>query len=402
MSEIDGVALATALSEIDAKALLPDDGYAGALIGRVWDPKADGPSPVAITEGGVFGLSHAYPTVSELLEQDFPARALRAALAHATPLIDLDSLISATREGDATKPNLLSPVDLQAVKAAGVTFAASTMERVIEERAKGDLTAAAEIRGRITAELGVDIAQITPGSERATKLKQSLLKEGLWSQYLEVGLGPDAEIFTKAQPLSTVGALSKVGILSSSEWNNPEPEVVLAIDSEGRVVGATLGNDVNLRDIEGRSALLLPKAKDNNASCALGPFIRLFDDSFGIEDVRQMTVTLAVQGEDGFTLNDSSDMGRISRDPLDLVSQLIGPQHQYPDGAVLMLGTMFAPVVDRDAPGHGFTHHRGDVVTIASPALGSLTNVAEDSELCAPWQFGAAWLMRNLARRGLL
>jgi fumarylacetoacetate (FAA) hydrolase family protein len=392
----------TALHHVDARALLPDDGYAGTLVGRVWDPAVDGPSPVAITAEGVFDLSHAYPTVSELLEQDEPSGAVRAALGHARRLASLDQLVEATQATDATTPTLLSPVDLQAVKAAGVTFAASTMERVIEERAKGDLTAAAEIRGRITAELGVDIAQITPGSEQAAKLKQSLLDEGLWSQYLEVGLGPDAEIFTKAQPLSTVGALAPVGVLSTSRWNNPEPEVVLAISARGTVVGATLGNDVNLRDIEGRSALLLPKAKDNNASCALGPFIRLFDDSFGIDDVRQMTVTLNITGEDGFTLADSSEMGRISRDPLDLVSQLIGPQHRYPDGAVLMLGTMFAPVVDRDAAGHGFTHHRGDVVTIASPALGSLTNVAEDSELCEPWQFGAGWLMRNLARRGLL
>jgi fumarylacetoacetate (FAA) hydrolase family protein len=402
MTDTADAALAAALGTIDATALLPDDGYAGTLIGRVWDPAAGGPSAVAVTADGVFDLSHAYPTVSELLDQDSPVDAVRGALASAHRLAGIDELIDATRTGDATRPRLLSPVDLQAVKAAGVTFAASTMERVIEERAMGDLTAAAELRSRITSEIGADIAQITPGSERAAALKQSLLNEGLWSQYLEVGLGPDAEIFTKAQPLSTMGALTRVGVLSGSEWNNPEPEVVLAVSSRGEVVGAALGNDVNLRDIEGRSALLLPKAKDNNASCALGPFVRLFDDSFGIEDVRAMTVTLKIAGEDGFSLSDSSDMGRISRDPLDLVAQLLGPQHQYPDGAVLMLGTMFAPVVDRGEPGHGFTHHRGDVVTIASPALGSLTNVVEHSELCPPWQFGAGWLMRNLAHRGLL
>lgn len=393
---------ATKLGALDAAAILPADGYAGTLIGRVWDPAAGGPSPVVITEAGVFDLAHAFPTVSELLEHDSPVTAVREARANAKPLTSLDELIAATRDQDNERPRLLSPIDLQAVKAAGVTFAVSTLERVIEERAGGDLAKAAAIRARITEEIGAELTQITPGSEQAQALKQSLTAEGLWSQYLEVGLGPDAEIFTKAQPLSTLGTLSEVGVLSSSLWNNPEPEVVLAIDSRGRVRGAMLGNDVNLRDIEGRSALLLPKAKDNNASCALGPFIRLFDDGFGIDDVRSMTVSLAIEGDDGFALNDTSEMGRISRDPLTLVEQLLGPQHQYPDGAVLMLGTMFAPVVDRGEPGHGFTHKRGDVVTIASPELGRLVNVVQESERCAPWELGAGWLMRNLASRDLL
>jgi fumarylacetoacetate (FAA) hydrolase family protein len=394
--------LATKLSTLDAAAILPDDGCTGTLIGRVWDPTAKGPSPVLVTEDGVFDLSQTFPTVSDLLEHESPVAAIHDALTGAIRLTGLEELIAATKHGDAERPRLLSPVDLQAVKAAGVTFAVSTLERVIEERARGDLATAAAIRDRIATEIGADLARITPGSEQAQALKQTLLAENLWSQYLEVGLGPDAEIFTKAQPLSTLGTLSEVGVLSSSLWNNPEPEVVFAIDSRGRVRGAMLGNDVNLRDIEGRSALLLPKAKDNNASCALGPFIRLFDDSFGIDDVRGMTVSLEIVGDDGFELRDASEMGRISRDPLTLVSQLVGPHHQYPDGAALMLGTMFAPVVDRGEAGHGFTHKRGDVVTIASPALGRLVNVVEESERCAPWTFGSGSLMRNLASRGLL
>ncbi len=85
-----------------------------------------------------------------------------------------------------------------------------------------------------------------------------------------------------------------------------------------------------------------------------------------------------------------------------LVAEMMGAHHQYPDGAVLYLGTMFAPIEDRDAPGQGFTHHLGDVVSIASEKLGTLTNVVTTCDQAPPWTFGTGALMRNLAKRGLL
>jgi fumarylacetoacetate (FAA) hydrolase family protein len=278
----------------------------------------------------------------------------------------------------------------------------SLIERVIEERAQGDFRAATQLREQITAEIGSDLSRVTPGSDGAIRLKAALRDRGLWSQYLEVGIGPDAEIFTKAATMSAVGTGVPVGVPRSSTWNNPEPEVALVVDSTGRAVGATLGNDVNLRDVEGRSALLLPRAKDNNASCSLGPLLRLFDDTFDIDAVRGMSVRLRIDGPDGFCLDDVSDMRQISRDPLDLVAQLVGPDHQYPDGAVLLLGTMFAPAVDRDEPGMGFTHKDGDVVAISSAELGSLVNEVRHCHECEPWVFGIRELMRNLAARKLL
>jgi fumarylacetoacetate (FAA) hydrolase family protein len=220
----------------------------------------------------------------------------------------------------------------------------------------------------------------------------------MWSQYLEVGIGPDAEVFTKAPVLSSVGTDAEIGIHPGSSWNNPEPEVVLAVNSKGEVKGATLGNDVNLRDFEGRSALLLSKAKDNNASCAIGPFIRLFDATYSIDDVRQCTVNLEVRGTDGFVMRGDSSLTKISRDPLDLVAQTTA-MHQYPDGFVLFCGTLFAPTQDRGAPGSGFTHHVGDVVRIRSPKLGELMNRVEHSERLAPWTYGVRQLMRHLKQR---
>jgi fumarylacetoacetate (FAA) hydrolase family protein len=320
------------------------------------------------------------------------------------PLGRLDDILAntPTERRDPARPFLLTPVDLQAVKAAGVTFAISMLERVIEEQARGAPEKAATIRAEIRAAIGDDLDGLRPGSEAAMALKALLEANGLWSQYLEVGIGPDAEIFTKAQPMAAVGHLAEVGVLKASTWNNPEPEIVLVVAASGTVVGATLGNDVNLRDIEGRSALLLGKAKDNNASAALGPFVRLFDDGFGLDDVRNAEVGLTVAGADGYRLEGSSPMSRISRDPADLVAAMIGENHQYPDGAALYLGTMFAPVDDRDAPGQGFTHKPGDIVTIASPRLGRLSNRVVHASDAPPWTYGTGALMRNLARRGLI
>jgi fumarylacetoacetate (FAA) hydrolase family protein len=385
-----------------AAAALPDDAADAALAGRVWRPDVDGPSVVAIRDGVVFDISADWPTIHHLCEADDPARALRSA--RGEELGDLAEILANTppERRDRQQPWLLAPIDLQAIKAAGVTFVVSMLERVIEERAHGDLNAAAAIRTEVLRLVGDDLAKLKPGSAEAEALKRVLIEQGAWSQYLEVGIGPDAEIFTKAQPMSSVGTAMDAGLHPKSDWNNPEPEVVLAVSAAGRIVGATLGNDVNLRDFEGRSALLLSKAKDNNASCAVGPFLRFFDERFTLNDIRKTTVTLTVEGADGFRMEGSSSIARISRDPEDLVSQLLNPVHQYPDGAVLFLGTMFAPTDDRDAPGKGFTHKKGDIVTIAAPKLGRLVNRMAPSDACEPWEFGTGALMRNLARRGLL
>ncbi len=389
------------LITVDARRTLPVDGTP-ALAGRVWRPDVDGPSVVAIRGEHVVDISRAFPTMRDLCEAPDPARALREA--EGDPLGALDPILANARpdQRDVKSPWLLAPIDLQAVKAAGVTFAVSTLERVIEERARGNPDQAAAIRSEVNRLVGEDLAQLKPGSEQAAALKEALVRQGVWSQYLEVGIGPDAEIFTKTSPMASVGTGMDAGLHPKSSWNNPEPEVVLAVASTGRIVGATLGNDVNLRDFEGRSALLLSKAKDNNASCAIGPFLRFFDQAFSLDDVRRMTVTLNVEGPDGFRLEGSSSMSKISRDPEDLVEQMMGAHHQYPDGAVLFLGTMFAPVEDRDTPGSGFTHKVGDIVTIAAPQLGQLVNRMRPSDECEPWTFGAGALMKNLGHRGLL
>jgi fumarylacetoacetate (FAA) hydrolase family protein len=382
----------------------PDDARlpGGTLVGRVWSPACGGPSPVTVRDGVVVDVSSRFATVRDLCEQADPAAALAEAIG--TPLGDYGAILANTDPArrDERRPWLLAPVDLQTLKAAGVTFAASLLERVIEERAGGRAEDATAVRRAVTEELGADLAAVRPGTPEAARVERYLREQGMWSQYLEVGIGPDAEIFTKAPTLAAVGTWHPVGVARASTWNNPEPEVALVVASSGAVVGATLANDVNLRDVEGRSALLLPMAKDNNASCALGPLVRLFDPGFGIDHVRAMRVRLTVDGRDGFVLDEVSDMTLISRDPLDLVGQLIGPRHQYPDGAVLMLGTMFAPVKDRDVPGSGFTHQDEDIVRITAGELGSLVNVVRRSEDCPPWTFGLRDLMGNLASRGLL
>ncbi|MBV6659243.1 MAG: fumarylacetoacetate hydrolase family protein [Devosiaceae bacterium] len=375
----------------------------GLLLGRVWRDDVGpegGPCVVTVLNGSVFDItSQAGPTVRDICEMAEPAAYVRDAAGQA--LCALEDLLN----GQVSGVRLLAPCDLHAVKACGVTFAGSMIERVIEERAAGDPAAAEGIRNQIGALIGRSLKDLKPGSPEANAVKGALIAEGLWSQYLEVGIGPDAEVFSKAQVLSSVGHSAKIGLHPSSTWNNPEPEVVLAVTSKGAIVGATLGNDVNLRDIEGRSALLLSKAKDNNASCAIGPFIRLFDETFSLDDVRRAVLELRVTGTDGFELTGHSAMDQISRDPEDLVAQTIGAHHQYPDGLMLFLGTLFAPTQDRDpegAPGEGFTHKIGDTVSISSPALGTLTNTVDLSTHCPPWTFGARALMTNLAQRGLL
>jgi fumarylacetoacetate (FAA) hydrolase family protein len=384
------------------RAVLPDDASQASLAGRIWRPDLAGPSVVAIRGGAILDISRNFPTMRDLCETADPAAALRAAPGEVVGPLDaiLGNTPSETR--NPARPWLLAPIDLQALKAAGVTFAISMLERVIEERARGDMAAAGAIRAEVLTLVGDDLSKLRPGSPEATRLKAVLIEQGAWSQYLEVGIGPDAEIFTKSQPMASVGCGMDAGIHPGSSWNNPEPEVVLAVASDGRIVGATLGNDVNLRDVEGRSALLLGKAKDNNGSCAIGPFLRFFDAGFGLDDVRTTTVTLRVEGPDGFVLEGSSSIARISRDPADLVAQMVNAHHRYPDGAVLFLGTMFAPVQDRDAPGQGFTHKYGDVVTVAAPKLGRLVNRMMRTDQCEAWTFGPGALMRNLARRGLL
>ena len=386
-----------------ALVALPSDWKTSTLLGRAWLPgNPGGPAPITVRpDGAVIDLSAIAPTASAWLERDDLAAAMRAA---AGPSVGrIDALLANSRSDfDAGAPRLLAPCDLQAIKAAGVTFVASTLERVIEEQARGDASRADAIRARLQGILGDDLASVRPGSADAARIKQILVEQGAWSQYLEVGIGPDAEIFTKTQPMAAVGLGALIGVHPNSTWNNPEPEIVLAVDSRGRIRGATLGNDVNLRDFEGRSALLLGKAKDNNASCAIGPFIRVFDDGFALDDVRNAEITLDVHGPEGYHLRGASSMTKISRDPEDLVAQAIGANHQYPDGFMLFLGTMFAPVEDRGAPGMGFTHKSGDRVVIAAARLGALENHVTTSDKAPPWTFGAGELMRNLSARGLL
>ncbi len=378
--------------------MLPDDYERATLIGRI--QTAEGPTPVAVIAGRLRDISGFAPTISDLLERLEPGQAIPDGpdLGHVLE----QGFAPAWADRAGKGPQLLAPLDLQCVKAAGVTFAVSALERVIEERARGDAGRARDIRQGLQDRIGGDLRSVVPGSAAAERLKALLIADGLWSQYLEVAIGPDAEVFTKAPILSSVGWGRAVGVRSDSSWNNPEPEIVLSCDSRGQVRGASLGNDVNLRDFEGRSALLLGKAKDNNAACAIGPFVRLFDEYFTLDDVREAVVSLEIEGEEGFRLEGASSMALISRDPLELVAQTIGKHHQYPDGVVLFLGTMFAPVEDRDVSGGGFTHREGDLVRVRSPLLGALENKVTACENAPRWEFGVSALIRNLAARQLI
>jgi len=386
---------------LSARDCLPRDASDALLVGRAWVPAQEGPCVVAVRGDDVVDLTPRYPTTSHLLNAAKPVD-VRAAIKSAPGLATLDGLAANSVEGarDAGKPWLLAPADLHAVKASGVTFVASMLERVIEERAKGNPADGA--RGEIQAIVGPDLRGIKPGSPEAARIKEVLVAKGMWSQYLEVGIGPDAELFSKCPPMAAVGLGARVGVHPASVWSNPEPELVLVINREGAIVAVTLGNDVNLRDVEGRSALLLGRAKDNNASCAMGPFFRLLDERFTLDHARRVTFETVVQGPDGFRISHMTQVAEISRDLTELAGQAIGTYHRYPDGLVLFIGTMFAPVADRGAPGSGFTHKTGDVVSIAAPEIGRLVNEVVACDAAEPWSFGTGALMASLARRGLL
>jgi fumarylacetoacetate (FAA) hydrolase family protein len=389
-------------SYLTPETTLPADPETSLLAGRIFVPSLEGPAIVKLQGQSLLDITSDFPTMRDLCETKDPAEALRRASGR--PLAELAEVLANTPRAarNPQAPFLLAPIDLQVIKAAGVTFATSMIERVIEERARGNPQAALSLRAEIGGLIGDDLSRLKAGSPEAMKLKQLLIARNMWSQYLEVGIGPDAEIFTKAPVLSAVGHGAEAGIHRISKWSNPEPEVVIVVSSSGSIVGAMLGNDVNLRDVEGRSALLLGKAKDNNASTALGPFIRFFDEQFTLDTVRRLELSLSVEGEDGYRLAGGSVMSRISRDPEELVRQMLGPHHQYPDGAVLFLGTLFAPVEDRDVKGQGFTHKPGDIVTVSAPELGRLANRMVFSDEAEPWTFGIGQLMRNLAARKLI
>jgi fumarylacetoacetate (FAA) hydrolase family protein len=384
------------MNKQQAIALTVDAMQKGEFLGRVWR-EGVGPCIVTARKGRVIDITtKARPTSRDVCEADDPAQALQM-----TKGEDIGALADVL-SGGVKGVSILAPVDLQVLKAAGVTFASSMLERVIEEKARGDASLADAIRKDITRLIGDDLSKLVPGSPEAMALKQALIEKKSWSQYLEVGIGPDAEIFTKSQVMSAVGFGADIGIHPMSSWNNPEPEAVIVSNSKGKIIGATLGNDVNLRDVEGRSALLLGKAKDNNASCALGPFIRLFDESFSLDDVSAMDIKLDVVHDDGFHLAGGSNMKKISRSPASLSKATLNQHHQYPDGFVLFCGTVFAPTHDRDGKGQGFTHKHGDRVSVSNPLIGALHNVVRSTDQCAPWTFGVSHLMRNLAGRGLL
>lgn len=388
------------MTAVESEAVLPQDASEALLVGRLWDPETQGPRPVLFYEDALLDLFDHVHTVSALLNCDDLLNVLERVRRETARRWNIRDVLNPPDTNVGGTPHLLSPVDLQAVKACGVTFVDSLIERVIEERCAGDLTLAEQMRAQVLKSIGGSLAGVRPGSEEAARVKEILVSEGFWSQYLEVGIGPDPEVFTKAPVLSTVGYGERIGIPSFSSWNNPEPELVLMVDNLGRIRGCTLGNDVNLRDVEGRSALLLGMAKDNNGSAALGPFIRLFDDSYTLDDARQETIRLIVRGTDGYTLVGTNSVQRLSRPFEELVGAAFGRHHQYPDGFALFTGTLFAPNEDRSAPGMGFTHETGDIVEISSSRLGTLTNTVKPTDELAPWTYGIGTLLQYLLNDG--
>lgn len=382
--------LSTPLSPAE---MLPVDHADATLIGRIWDPQSGGPRVCVVDGDQLVDVTASVPTVSQAMES--PERVAQAAAA-GERRFTVTEVVSNSDPLDHSVPHLLAPIDLQVVKACGVTFVDSMIERVIEEQCAGDPEKAHQVRADIASALGGSLQGIKPGSPRAAEVKDILIGQGIWSAYLEVGIGPDPEVFTKAPVLASVGYGAKVGIPAFSSWNNPEPELVLIVNSKGVPVGATLGNDVNLRDVEGRSSLLLGKAKDNNASSALGPFIRLFDSRFDIDSVAAADIELDVFGADGFHLRGVNSVSQISRPLPELVAATWGSHHQYPDGFALYTGTLFAPTQDRDTPGHGFTHHPGDRVVISSAQLGALVNTTWPTDELTPWEWGIGRQMSYL------
>jgi len=380
---------------------LPDECREGTWLGRAWLPASFAPSNIAgphvitVRDGQVIELSDCFDSIADITRHPTPTAAVQNATG--VSICSLNTLLENSLfyklPADIRKsqqPSLLAPNDIQAIKACGVTFVASLIERVIEEKALGNPSKAEEIRAVVHAAIGDNLKDIEPGSPQTEILKAKLIAQGIWSAYLEVGIGPDVEVFTKSQPMSAIPCGSQLGVLETSQWNNPEPEVAFLVSPQGSFLGAALANDVNLRDYEGRSSLLLGKAKDQNGSCPIGPMFRLFDDSYSLDDAANTEVNLSIVGEDGFCSTGENRMSEISRSVDSIIKQVCNGSHQYPDGIAIMLGTMFAPTEDRGEEGMGFTHKVGDRVEISSPKLGKLVNWVNYCHEIPEWSYGIA------------
>jgi len=385
--------------KLTAAQVLPSDGYAGTLVGRALFPGVfPGPCVVAIREDGVHNISGTVPTMAQLLNAPNPLATLQRALRNCVYLGPLESLLenSTPSTHDPLKPYLLTPIDLQAVKAVGLTFVNGLLQRFADDNG-GAATVA-----KMEKAAGVALGKILPGSEEAARLRTALMEDGLWNDTLEVGFGPDVELFTKAQPLSAVGTGAEIAVLPTSKQTFAEPEVVLMLNADGKICGATLGCDMTARDVEARSLLLLGRAKDQNATCAVGPFIRLFDQTFSLPNVQGMNLTYAFEGADDAVFTDTGSMDQIGRGLITLARQVVNEHHGYPDGVALFTGCMFKAPSSRGASDTPFTHQVGDVVIIKASPLGTLINRVNTTDKVRPWSFGMSDLMANLANRQLL